>query len=297
MSIFDFFDEIGKVKTSIIIYCLLNRIPLIISGRSLETIDDLIVEISDLIPFRKDLIFGTDFISEEEYNNLINIELLDYNSLRSQISCPTCVSERFLNSFSSFSSMIMGLEIKDKEHLNIILKRLKKSNCAYFLIKIGLNGRKNDYYGINQKNIDLSIEKLILRKVSDNTKKAIIRMKRVLSEKVKKSDLEEDILNTILDFKTEKVELQKNILKKEIQNFYSGCKRGFFILSRLELLNNLTYDAKIGFNTLKETIDFHDISPERIILFIKKEWGENYSHLIENDKMINLSEKIQSLWG
>jgi hypothetical protein len=250
-----------------------------------------------LIPFRKDFVFGTDFISEEEYLNLKDIEKVDYSSLRAQISCPSSTSEEILKTFNSINSMIIGIRVINRLEIEDINNRIEWFNTSFFLINMGEENKNNKYVGINHKNIDLSIEKRILKKVSDDTKKSIVRMSRVVSERIKRTKLDGDFLNTILDFTSEKVELQRNILKKEIQNFYSGCKRAFFILSRLDILNNLTSETKIGFNTLKETIDFPDASLNRILLFIKKEWGEDYSHLIENDKVINLSDKIQSLWG
>ncbi|MEJ2251346.1 MAG: hypothetical protein P8Y70_13020 [Candidatus Lokiarchaeota archaeon] len=297
MKLFEFFDKIGKNNTAVLIYCLLNRIPIIICGKDAENVNDLIIEISQLIPFRKDFVFGTDFISEKEYSTLRNIEKIDFNSLRTQISCPTCVSSEILKNFNSIGSMIIGIKLIEELQFNVTIDSLNKFNTAFCLFNLVSKDKKIKIYGIKCKNIQIDLELKILKKISDDTKKSIIRMKRVLSEKIKQKNLDLDLLTTLLDFRNEKIELQRNILRKEIQNFYSGCKRAFFILSRLDLLKNLNFDTKIGFNTLKETIDFHDVSLERIILFIKKEWGEDYSNLIEKDRMINLSDKIQSLWG
>ena len=53
----------------------------------------------------------------------------------------------------------------------------------------------------------------------------------------------------------------------------------------------------IGSKTLLETIDYEDASIERIISFIKDEWNEDFSNLIENAKKASIGDKIQSLWG
>ena len=100
----------------------------------------------------------------------------------------------------------------------------------------------------------------------------------------------------MLDFDVEKYELKKNILKKEIQNFFSGSKRAFFILTRLNLLNDLEISTKIGSKTLLETIDYEQVPINRIISFINKEWRENFSNLIENGKKVFIGDKIQSMW-
>ena len=147
------------------------------------------------------------------------------------------------------------------------------------------------------KLIDLTLEQNILQKISQDTEKSVARMKRVLSEKIKSNKLDKDLIKTLLDFEVEKKELKKNIFKKEIQNFYSGSKRAFFIFSRLNLLNNLEINTKIGSKTLLETIAYEEAPIDRILSFIVKEWGEDFSNLIENGNNVFIGDKIQSLWG
>ena len=63
-------NEIGEKNFALILYCLLNRIPIIVLGDELSEVDDFIAELCDLMHFRKELIYYTDFISESEYQNL-----------------------------------------------------------------------------------------------------------------------------------------------------------------------------------------------------------------------------------
>ena len=122
-------------------------------------------------------------------------------------------------------------------------------------------------------------------------------MKRVLSERTRSDKMSKELIKTLLDFETEKNELIKNIFKKEIQNFYSGSKRAFFILSRLRLLTTMEIETKIGSKTLFETIDYDEATINRIISFINREWKEDFSDLIETGKKVYIGDKIQSLWG
>ena len=66
--------------------------------------------------------------------------------------------------------------------------------------------------------------------------------------------------------------------------------------------------ATIGNNTLLKTIDYYQTPLDgiisaplnRIISFIHKEWGIDFSHLIENGsnaKKVDVGDKIQSMWG
>ena len=135
--------------------------------------------------------------------------------------------------------------------------------------------------GMNEKQVDLTLEQNILQKISEDTEKAIVRMKRVLSDKIKLKDIDKSMAKTLLDFETEKDELKISILKKEIENFHSGSKRAFFILNRLKLLNDMKIKTTIGSKTLFETIDYEEVPISRIISFIYKEWSEDFSNLIE----------------
>lgn len=298
MNFFKLLDQLKRKDSSLILYCLLDRIPIIIFGDNLNKIDEFLMELSEFIDFRKEMVFYTDFISIEEYNNLVQNEDIDYNTQRIQIRCPTDVTIEALTQFENFRSWLIGVNIsKQKENLRYIKNQIKNKMRVHLTIILTLNRVSVKLEGINPKLLDLSIEQDILQKVSQDTEKSVIRMKRVLSDRIKLNNIDEDLIQTLLDFNAEKNELKKNIFKKEIQNFYSGSKRAFFILSRLNLLNNLEIKTKIGSKTLLETVDFEDAPIDRIISFIKYEWGENYSDLIENNNKTFIVDKIDSLWG
>jgi len=298
MSFFEFLERLKVSDISLILYSLLNRIPIIVYGDDTEDIDNLIIEISDLIHFRKELIFYTDFISNAEYTNLIMNENMDYNSQRTHIRCPTTVALKALTEIENFNSWLIGFKIpKQKERVQQFLNSVKKKINHFLSISFYSNSVSIDFIGLNWKLLDLTFERDVLYKISQDTERSIAKMKRVLLEKVKSEDIDKDLVSTLLDFDVEKEELKRNIFKKEIQNFYSGSKRAFFIFSRLNLLNNIEINTKIGSKTLMETIDYDYAQIERIISFIHKEWGENFTPLIENGKKVNALDSMQSLWG
>jgi len=298
MSFFEFLERLKVSDISLILYSLLNRIPIIVYGDNSEDIDNLIIEVSDLIHFRKELIFYTDFISNAEYTNLIMNENMDYNSQRTHIRCPTTVALKALTEFENFNSWLIGFEIpKQKERVQQFLNSVKKKINHFLSISFYSNSVSIDFIGLNWKLLDLTFERDVLYKISQDTERSIAKMKRVLLEKVKSEDIDKDLVSTLLDFDAEKEELKRNIFKKEIQNFYSGSKRAFFILSRLNLLNNVEINTTIGSKTLMETIDYDYAQIERIVSFIYKEWGEDFTSLIENGKKVNALDSMQSLWG
>jgi len=309
MDIFEILDRLKRKYTSLILYCLLDRIPIIVMGDKSTQVENFLIELSDLVHFRKEFVFYTDFISNLEYENLIQNEDIDYNSQRAHIRCPCDVSLKALSQFDNFNSWILGIMIpKQKENLFYIRNLIRKKANKFLTIIVSSNTVSVELEGINIKQMDLTLEQGILQKISQDTEKSIIKMKRVLSDKIKSKKLDNDLVKTLLDFEVEKNELKKNIFNKEIQNFYSGSKRAFFILSRLNLLNNLEMNATIGNNTLLKTIDYYQTPLDgiisaplnRIISFIHKEWGIDFSHLIENGKnakKVDVGDKIQSMWG
>jgi len=297
----NFFKILDKLKiknSSLILYCLLDRIPIVVFGEKSNKINQFLIELSELIHFRKEIVFYTDFISIKEYENLISNEEMDYNSQRVLIRCPCNVAIKALNQFNNFNSWLIGFIIpENKKEFHYLMNLIRKKIGIFLLILITSNTISIELEGINIKLIDLTLEQNILQKISQDTVKSINRMKRVLSEKIKANKMDKELINTLLDFELEKKELKKNILKKEIQNFYFGSKRAFFILSRLNLLNNLEFKTRIGSKALLETIDFEEVQIQRIISFTNKEWGEDFSNLIENNKNTFMGDRIQSLWG
>jgi hypothetical protein len=298
MNFFEFLDRLKRNNNSIILYCLLNRIPIIVLGEDPDKIDDFLIELSELVHFRKEYVFYTDFVSREDYENLIANENVDYNYQRAHVRCPSNVSFKALSQFDNLYSWLIGLKIPEKkDELNYIKSLIKRNTDSILYITITSNTISIDLMGVSSKLIDLTLEQNIFKKITQDTEKSIIKMKRVLSDKITTNQLDKDLLKTLLDFEMEKNELKKNIFKREIQNFYSGSKRAFFILSRLNLLNNIGIQTKVSSKTLLETIDYEEAPIERICSFIQKEWGDDYLNLIEDGKKAIMGDKIVSLWG
>jgi hypothetical protein len=298
MNFFKILDTLKRQDASLIFYSLLNRIPIIVYGESSEDVDNFLIELSELIPFRKEFVFYTDFISVSEYENLIQNENIDYNSERAHIRCPCTVSLKALNRFTRFYSWIIGIEMMQKNDTPFNIKKsLGKKMDIFLIIRLTSDKSEVELEGINLREIDLTFEQNFLQKISQDTEKAIAKMMRVLNEKTKFDDIDKDLMNTLLDFETEKKELKKNIIKTEMQKFFSASKRAFFILSRLNLLRNIEINTKVGNKTLLETIDYEEAPLERIISFIDKEWNEDFFMVVENGKKINALDSMQSMWG
>jgi len=298
MDFFNVLEDLKKSDSSLIFYCLLNRIPIIITGEDSEIIDNYLIDLSELMHFRKEVVFYTDFISNSEYQELLQNETIDYNSQRTQIRSSCDVSGKSLIEIDQFNSWIIGFKLENnKLKLENFIKFIKEKVKVFLNIMIYSKSISINTVGLDLKQLDLTFEQNILQKISRDTEKAIVKMKRVLLEKTKTEKLDKDLIKILLDFEVEKKELKKNILKNEIQKFYSGSKRAFFILSKLNLLNSFEMNVRIGSKSLLEIIDYDEASIRRMVSFIEKEWGEDFSDLFENGKKVNALDSMQSLWG
>lgn len=270
-----------------------------IFGENEIDVDNFSAELCDLMHFRKELIYYTDFVSEIEYQNLCKNEEIDYNSQRIIIRCPSSVALKALNNIKNFKSWVIGIEIqiKNQQKIKLIKQLMHKKYFLFVSIIFTNNSISVELTGDNSSDINLKLERWILRKSSQDTENSIIRMKRILSQKTNTTNIDDRTIISLLDFSIEKEEIQKNIFKREIQNFFSASKRAFFILNRLNLLSTLGLDATISGKILFNTIDYQRAPIERILSFIYYEWGEGFDPLLKNGKHVKIGDHLESLWG
>ncbi len=299
MQIIHSINKLGEKNLSIILYCLLNRMPIIIFGENDIDIDNFSSELCDLMHFRKELIYYTDFVSESEHQSLCANEEIDYNSQRIIIRCPSSVALKALNIIKNFKSWVIGmvLQVGNQEKIKLLKEMMMEKYYSFLSIKFSNNSISVELEGVEIKDLNLKLEKQILRKISQDTENSIIRMKRILAQKANAINNDNITIVSLLDFSIEKEEIQKNIFKKEIQNFFSASKRAFFILNRLNLLSTLGLDATISGKTLSNTIDYQLAPIERILSFIYYEWGEGFDPLLKNGKSAKIGDHLESLWG
>ena len=133
MNFFKLLEILKGPDAALILYALLDRVPIIVYGDDAAKVDDFVIDLSILIHFRKEFIFYTDFISTSEYENLVMNENIDYNSQRTHIRCPSGVALKALNQFEKFNSWIIGIEIpQEKERVRQFINSIKKK-ITYFL--------------------------------------------------------------------------------------------------------------------------------------------------------------------
>ena len=127
--------NIGEEKFSLILKCLLDRIPILIAGTNKEDVEFLANFLADLMSFRTKLIFYTDFISENELDMLLQEEDTNYDTNRYIVVCPNDAIHKATRMFDDFKSWILCYHILvDESKIN-----LDGFNDGLYFLKVNIN--------------------------------------------------------------------------------------------------------------------------------------------------------------
>ena len=285
---------------ALILRCIFDRIPIIIGGKDKEKIDDLLIKLCELIPIRKELIFGTDFLEKDEHDAIIQEEKLDYDNQRIIFRAPVNSEDLILNKIDDLKGWIMGLHVNG--NVNSFFEkalRLRKKNGTSLFIKFD-DANKTEFvkfYSENDEKPDTTLEKRIIKKTFSETEDALERIKRVLDKKIHGYDgINQSIITSIVDLSQEELIIKENIFKKEILEFYQASRRGLALLTRLNFLNQFQ-PVMIGKKTFFDAISYENGNTTRFLDFVNAEWGERFTNLIDDSKFSILGDRLDSLWG
>ncbi len=306
------FDEtifnIGEEKFSLILKCLLDRIPILIAGTNKEDVEFLANFLADLMSFRTKLIFYTDFISESELDMLLQEEDTNYDTNRYIVVCPNDAIHKALRLFDQFKSWILCYHILFDEskinkdgfnaRLSFILKMVRNKTENFLLIENSENQISVNMVGIKFKNSDLKFEKLIYSKAIKFVDNSISKMRRIFEQRLSLlKNFSKELQEELLDFSFEELNLKRNIFKIQILEFYNAARRVFSILNKISILNSLNVKTELSDQTILDTISYSNASFFRLTQFIRAEWGEIFVGEIETEPMKYKEDLMESLWG
>ncbi|HEY0090171.1 MAG TPA: hypothetical protein VGB37_15090 [Candidatus Lokiarchaeia archaeon] len=289
LKLFKILEKLRIEDASLILYCLLNRIPIVVTNNNSEVINEFINKLINLIPFRSDIIFGSKFNTQKEYLDFISEENKDYDSKRRVfISYCTSTPSAFKN-IKNFKSWIIGLDRSIK--INKILSN-------YLEIKIKSKTISIELIGIDKSSIEreLSFETKLLKKFTDPKE---IKKKTLFFNNFKKiliQTVSEDYLKFLANIDQEEEAINSHIFKTSILNFVTAAKKIFLILSKIHLIDLGRDDKnieapKLSKETLLDVINYHDASINRILSFIKEEYF-GFIDYSEENKSIDFKKYV-----
>ena len=235
-----------------------DRTPILICGDSDQEVEDFINELNLLINFRTQIIFYTDFVDTNDYINLIENEENDFEIQRSIFICYPFAIEKIIETVPLFNSWILGIS-NETQLLYTKIKEFLFSKQDYFLnIDLDQKVLKTQIEGKKFPNLKLDFEKTLYQNAINNTEIAIERMRRVISKKIDTKKMPKDLIRNILNFSLEEKDLQINLIKKEITDFYQACKRAFNILNCMKNLETYGLKSQISSKTLYNTVAYEE---------------------------------------
>lgn len=300
--------KINEDDFSLILYCLLNRIPILISGSTKQNVEFFANKLADLMVFRNKLIFYTDFVSKDELKLILDEEESNYDVQRSIIICPNEGLHKAMQLFDSFNSWILcfnqdldseGKQSKDHQFkLPMLMKAILDKINIFLYISNSQKVINVEIKSVKQAELDLRFERMIYRKAIKFVDDSISKMSRIFSQNLRKSaNFDQDLMEELLDFSFEESNLKKNFFKIQILQFYNATRRAFSLLNKLDLLNSLDLAFNLNKQTLTETISYADASTERLLEFIKHEWNTDFSSYVDKNRAKYKDDLVESLWG
>ncbi len=299
MNLIELFTSSKNEDIALILHCLLDRIPIVIISSNEEDVENIINGLTNLISFRNIMIFYTDFVDLDDYNNLLESEEYDMEIQRNVFLCYPFALEKAISLFSNFNFWIIGCtnNVENRPTLNKLFKVLNRASSQFLLINIHKNTLKPIKEGNNGIKLDISFEKSLYQNAINHTEVAIEKMKRIISKRINTKKILNEQYENIMNFYFEEMELKENIIKKEISDFYLASKRTLNILSRMKNLEVLGYPTNISSKTLFSTIAYNQSSIERILNFIMQEWNMDFKTFLNSKKSSNFTDTFESLWG
>ena len=290
-------DGMGKKGFNKLLNALLLRIPIVVLGEHERDVNYFIVNLAKLVPHRQQVIFWTDFVTNQEADLLFENEKQNHDNKRVIILCNSNVMCQALQKISRFDAWAMAFVPKSKDDLMAMMNKLK--SCTTTFLVVSLSGEKDQVkvYGRDPFTAGFKFEKKIIAKVIEEANTSITRLSRLITKKVGKTAISKQLLSSVVNFDTEASMIQQDLYEKELSEFVHAARRAFTLLTRLKLVHEFGLKVRIDSQTLLDTIDYDQIVPEKLLQFINAEYGEDFADCLGTGRMSRIGDWIDGMWG
>lgn len=285
--------SIEQKKLAQIMRTLLDRYPIIVVGNSDEPIDLVTETLISLVPHRREYVFGSDFITSTEHEQIINHENSDYNSERIIFRAPSSAASAVSNRIQDFKGWVIASNSDSFEKIQTSMKALTK-----FLVVIRLKngGLTLELNGGQNYLADISFEQKLLEKVVSETRVKIERIKRVL-RRTAQGKVSERLERSLIDLQHEEERIRQSLFREQMLAFVQAAWRTLIILLRLRLLEGVGVKTVISEKILRQAIDYKSASINRLMDFINAEWGEDFRHSVEGGRKRSFGDRLEGSWS
>jgi hypothetical protein len=302
-SILNLIELMGE-EFPLLLNAVLNRLPILVAGKDIELVDDLVESLISLTPHRHKLVFWRDFTSEEEILTVWEEEKHDYEVARTVVYCLTSNLRLALDRIKHFTSWIVGIPLGtnvlgmkiDDVSLQEITTNVLKTSPACGVLKL----ESPSVMRFSLVNVDvgeLEVEKRIVSKIITRKIQSLERIRRLLQKSLRGITLSEGIVNAVLQLEDESEKITKDMFEEEISNFVHAARRAVTLLSRIRLARELGTETVLTERNLHEAIGWDSGNLIDLIGFIHAEWHEDFSDCVKLGALSGLGAWVDSMWG
>lgn len=285
-------NTIKRKHLAVVLRALLDRLPVIIFSDSPDSGDLLSEELVKLIPHRREVVFGSDFISNTEHEQMIIHEQSDYNGERIVFRAPTSAIQLVAREITNFKGWIITAKDTDYES---VLNEIKGSQ-AFITLRLQNGNLTLKHNGHFKQLLKISFEQKLLEKVTSETRTKMERITRIL-RRAAHGKVSERLEKSLVDLHHEEERVRHSLFREQIQAFVEAAWRVMIILMRLRLLEGVGVTSIISDKMLRQAIDYKGASIERLMEFIRAEWGEDLRTAVQGGRGRNFGDRLEGFWS
>jgi hypothetical protein len=283
---------LGKKQLAVVLRSVLDRYPIIVFSESKESVDSIAESLVKLVPHRREVVFGSDFISSSEHEQMILHEKSDYNGERMIYRAPSSSAQLLSEQITEFRGWIIATEYTH-------LPEIKKAFLPISLSPLTLGFKEGTLTIVSNGNpnafSDTSFELKLLEKVTSETQTRIERITRIL-KRAAQGKVSERLERSLVDLNQEEERVRQSLYKEHIQAFVEASWRVMIILMRLRLLQGVGVKSVISDKMLRQAIDYKGASIERLLMFIKAEWDEDFHTSVQEGTEQTFGDRLEGFW-
>ena len=284
-------NTLDRKQLAIVLRSVLDRYPVIIHGDSSEIADSIAETLVKFVPHRREVVFGSDFVSFSEHERMMSHEKSDYKGERIVYRSPSTSTELLCSEINDFQGWIMAIDQKDIEEV--------KGNLAQsspIIIRFVEGVLKIESNGTPKTISNTRFEEKLLEKVTSETGAKMERIIRIL-RRATHGKVSERLEKSLIDLKHEEERIRLSLYREHIQGFVEAAWRVMIILMRLRLLQGVGVKSVISDKMLRQAIDYHGSSIERLMDFIKAEWGEDFQSSVQDGAGHQFGDRLEGFWS
>jgi len=285
-------ETLERKELSIILRGLLDRYPIIVVGDTNESIDTIAESLINFVPHRREVVFGSDFISNNEHEQMIAHEKTDYNGERMIYRAPASVVQGIAQEIKNYEGWVIAANKTTSDNL---IKRIRSNNPNAIILELN-NGKLSLILNGNDKKItETSFEQKLFEKVLSETQMKIERITRVL-KRAAQGKVSDRLEKSLTNLQNEEERVRQSLFREQIQAFVHAAWRTLVILLRFRLLEEVGVKSVISDKTLRQAIDYNGASIDRLMDFIVAEWGEDFTGAIDGGRSRSFGDRLEGSW-